>query len=73
LPGFWRAIGGLLPPGAGVDLTRTTLYFDGARIVGPLLVLIAWAVIGGAVALALGGRVVGPREAEAEAAAGAAA
>jgi len=23
LPGLWRTIGGVLPPGAGVDLTRT--------------------------------------------------
>jgi hypothetical protein len=72
LPGFWRTIGGLLPPGAGVDLARSALYFDGARIAGPLLVLIAWVVVGAAVALAFGGRVMGPAEAEAEAAAGAA-
>jgi hypothetical protein len=72
LPGFWRAIGGLLPPGASVDLARAALYFDGARIAGPLLVLIGWGLAGAALALAFGGRVVGPVEAEAEAAAGAA-
>jgi hypothetical protein len=36
-------------------------------------VLIAWLVVGAAVALAFGGRLVGPAQAEAEAAAGAAA
>jgi hypothetical protein len=72
LPGFWRAIGGLLPPGASVDLARAALFFDGARIVGPLLVLAGWAAFGTALVIALGGRVVTMVEAEAEAAAGAA-
>jgi hypothetical protein len=31
LPGFWRTIGGILPPGASVDLARSALFFDGAR------------------------------------------
>ena len=35
LPGLWRTIGGILPPGAGVDLARSALFFDGARIRGP--------------------------------------
>jgi hypothetical protein len=43
LPGFWRAIGGVRPPGASVDLSRSALFFDGARIAGPILVLVAWA------------------------------
>ncbi len=72
LPGFWSTIGGLLPPGAGVDLTRNILYFDGHRTLGPILVLVAWAVIGALVAMILGGRVVDPDTAEAEAAAAAA-
>jgi len=72
LPGLWRAIGGVLPPGASVDLARSALFFDGARIAGPLLVLAGWAALGTALVVALGGRVVDMVEAEAEAAAGAA-
>ena len=30
LPGVWRTIGGVLPPGASVDLARSALFFDGA-------------------------------------------
>src|SRR5436305_1320541 len=72
LPGLWRTIGGVLPPGASVDLARSALFFGGARIAGPILVLVAWAGLGTALALALGGRVVDPIDAEAAAAAGAA-
>jgi hypothetical protein len=72
LPGFWRTIGGVLPPGATVDLARSALYFDGARIAGPVLVLVGWAAVGTLLALALGGRITDPVDAEAEAAAGAA-
>jgi hypothetical protein len=72
LPGLWRTIGGVLPPGATVDLARSALFFDGARIAGPILVLVGWAVIGTALVIALGGRIVDMVEAEAEAAAGAA-
>ena len=71
LPGFWRAIGGVLPPGASVDLARSALFFDGARITGPILVLVGWAAVGMTLALALGGRITDPVDAEAEAAAGA--
>jgi hypothetical protein len=72
LPGLWRTIGGVLPPGASVDLARSALFFDGSRIAGPMLVLAAWAAIGAALVIALGGRVVSMVEAESEAAAGAA-
>jgi hypothetical protein len=72
LPGLWRTIGGVLPPGASVDLARSALFFDGARIAGPILVLVGWAVAGTLLALALGGRITDPVDAEAEAAAGAA-
>ena len=72
LPGLWRTIGGVLPPGAGVDLTRSALFFDGARVAGPILVLVAWAAFGTALAIAFGGRIVDPVEVEAQAAAGAA-
>ena len=72
LPGLWREVGGALPPGASVDLSRSALFFDGAGIAIPILVLAAWAVLGTALAIALGGRTVTMVEAEAEAAAGAA-
>jgi hypothetical protein len=61
-----------LPPGASLDLSRSTLFFDGARIAGPILVLLGWAALGTALAIALGGRIVDMVEAEREAAAGAA-
>jgi hypothetical protein len=72
LPGLWRTIGGVLPPGASVDLSRSALFFDGARITGPILVLVGWAAIGTVLALALGGRIMDPVDVEARAAAGAA-
>jgi hypothetical protein len=72
LPGFWRTIGGVLPPGAAVDLSRSALFFDGARIGGPILVLVGWTALGTALAVAVGGRVMTALEAETEAAAGAA-
>ena len=60
LPGLWSTIGGVLPPGASVDLARSALFFDGARIAGPILVLVGWAALGTALALAFGGRDHGP-------------
>jgi hypothetical protein len=72
LPGLWSTIGGVLPPGASVDLARSALFFDGARIAGPILVLVVWAAFGTLLALALGGRITNPVDIEAEAAAGAA-
>jgi hypothetical protein len=55
-----------------VDLGRSALFFDGARIAGPILVLAGWAVFGTVLLVALGGRVMSVVEAETEAAAGAA-
>ena len=72
LPGLWRTIGGVLPPGASVDLSRSALFFDGARIVEPIVVLVVWALLGTLLALALGGRIMDPADTEAAAAAGAA-
>jgi hypothetical protein len=55
LPGFWRAVGPFLPPGAGVTSLRNVAYFDGAAIAGPLIVLAAyWA--GGIALLAAASR-----------------
>jgi hypothetical protein len=42
-----------------------------ARITGPVLVLVGWAALGALLALALGGRITDPVDAEASAAAGA--
>ncbi len=72
LPGVWRTIGGVLPPGASVDLTRSALFFTGAQVAGPILVLVGWAALGTLLALALGGRIMNPVDTEAAAAAGAA-
>jgi hypothetical protein len=72
LPGLWRTIGGILPPGASVDLARSALFFDSARIAGPVLVLAGWAALGTVLALTLGGRVMDAVDVEAAAAAGAA-
>jgi hypothetical protein len=58
--------------GASVDLSRAALFFDGARIAGPILVLVGWAVAGTLLALTLGGRITDPVDVEARAAAGAA-
>jgi hypothetical protein len=62
----------VLPPGASVGLARSALYFDGVRIMGPVVVLAGWAALGTLLAVALGGRIMNPVDAEAAAAAGAA-
>ncbi len=46
LPGPWRDVSQLLPPGAGGTAIRNTAYFDGAAVAEPLLVLGAWAAAG---------------------------
>ncbi|WP_410875066.1 hypothetical protein [Nocardia sp. A7] len=46
LPQPWGTIGQLLPPGAATSLLRSVAYFDGAGAVGPLTVLLVWAVSG---------------------------
>lgn len=45
LPGFWRWIGPYLPAGAGVDLVRDVVYFNGNATTRPLLVLFIWLAI----------------------------
>jgi len=57
LPGFWRQVGQFLPLGANGSALRNTSYFDGNSIVGPLLVLSAYAVAG--VLLVAGADLVG--------------
>ncbi len=51
MPAFWRAIGAWFPNGAGTDVARSIAYFDSTGIAVPLMVLIAWAVVGVAVTL----------------------
>lgn len=46
LPQPWRAIGADLPTGAGVDLIRNIAYFDGHATLRPVLVLVAWMILG---------------------------
>lgn len=56
LPSFWRALGPVLPPGAGTDAVRGAVYFGGSGIGGALLVLTLYTLFGAALALAVGGR-----------------
>lgn len=51
LPPFWSWLSGVLPNGAAVDAVRRIAYFDGADVGQRLLVVLAWAVVGAAVAL----------------------
>ncbi|MBS1895379.1 MAG: DUF3533 domain-containing protein [Actinobacteria bacterium] len=54
--GFWADVGPLLPPGAGTTLVRNVVYFGGNAIGGALLVLTAYAALGAALTIAVGGR-----------------
>lgn len=51
LPGFWRALSQMLPPGAGVTSLRDVVYFNGHGSSHALIVLTAYAVVGTGVAL----------------------
>src|SRR5262249_55189329 len=51
LPGFWRTLSQLLPPGAGVTSLRDVVYFNGHGSSHALTVLAIYAVLGGAVAM----------------------
>jgi len=51
LPGFWRTLSQLLPPGAGVTSLRDVVYFNGHGSAHALIVLAVYAVLGGAVAM----------------------
>jgi hypothetical protein len=56
LPGFWSAMGPLLPPGAATTAIQHAAYFPAAPSAGPPLVLSAWLVGGALIAFLLGGR-----------------
>ena len=51
LPGFWRTLSQLLPPGAGVTSLRDVVYFNGHGSSHALIVLAVYAALGGAVAM----------------------
>jgi hypothetical protein len=51
LPGFWRTLSQILPPGAAVTSMRDVVYFDGHGSVHALVVLAVYAVLGGAGAM----------------------
>jgi hypothetical protein len=51
LPGFWRGLSQLLPPGAATTAMRDVVYFHGHGMTNALLVLGLWAAIGAAVAV----------------------
>ena len=51
LPGFWRTLSQVLPPGAGVTSLRDVVYFSGHGSSHALVVLGGYAVVGAGVAL----------------------
>jgi hypothetical protein len=46
LPGFWRGLSQLLPPGAATTAMRDVVYFDGHGMTAALLVLGIYALVG---------------------------
>ncbi len=52
MPPFWQAIGPWLPNGAGTSVARSINYFDGTKVLMPLLLLAVWALVGLAVTMA---------------------
>jgi hypothetical protein len=46
VPDFFGTVAPWLPTGAGVSLLRNVVYFDGAAIAGPLMVLAGWGLFG---------------------------
>jgi hypothetical protein len=62
LPSPWKEIGPLLPPGAVGSAIRNVAYFDGTKLLGPLLVLGGW-IAAGIVLSALADRRAAPEPA----------
>jgi hypothetical protein len=52
LPGFWRTLSQILPPGAAVTALRDVVYFDGHGASHALIVLAVYAVLGAGMAMA---------------------
>jgi hypothetical protein len=55
LPGFFEAVGPLLPASAGRDALRAVVYFDGHGSAAALMVLVAWSLIGAGALFAAAG------------------
>ena len=51
LPGFWRTLGQILPPGAADTSMRDVVYFHGHGSSHELIVLAVYVVLGAAVAM----------------------
>jgi Protein of unknown function (DUF3533) len=51
LPGFWRTLSQILPPGAAVTSLRDVVYFNGHGASHALIVLAVYAVLGAGVAM----------------------
>jgi hypothetical protein len=49
LPGFWREVSQLLPPGAATTAMRDVVYFHGHGMAYALLILGVWAILGATV------------------------
>jgi len=46
IPEWYAAVGSVLPPGATVEAVRNAVYFDGAALTRPTIVLACWIVAG---------------------------
>ena len=53
LPGFWRAVSQVLPPGAATTSMRDVVYFHGHGARNALLVLVIYAIVGAAATIIL--------------------
>lgn len=53
LPQPWRAVGGYIVTGAGGRAARSVQYFESAALLGPMLVLMVYALLGSAVTILL--------------------
>jgi hypothetical protein len=51
LPGFWRALSQILPPGAATTAMRDVVYFHGHGMTAALVVLAAYTILGITVAI----------------------
>jgi hypothetical protein len=63
LPGFWRNLSQILPPGAAVTAMRDVVYFRGHGSSHALIVLAVYTVLGAAVAMIVYSRRARPRAA----------
>ncbi|MEU8921298.1 ABC transporter permease [Kitasatospora sp. NPDC048545] len=64
MPPFWRAIGSVIPNGAGTGATKSIAYFGSTNLGMPILVLVIWALVG--IGIAFLAVLRGPRAEERE-------